>query len=52
MRKSKYTLPISILMLVFAILMVIALPSRGATDPEGNTIGNVYFDFLMITPFV
>ena len=36
MRQSKYTLPISILILVFVILMVIALPSRGATDPTGN----------------
>lgn len=36
MRKSKYTLPISILALIFTLLMVFALPTRGATDPTGN----------------
>src|SRR5438552_15769403 len=34
MRKSKYTLPISLLMLAFALLMVIALPLSAATDPN------------------
>jgi len=36
MRKSKYTLPILVLTLIFGFLMVIAVPSRAANDPTGN----------------